>query len=115
MNYFHGGPPHLSIGESILPASETGVKSASDYGAEHVHRRDRIYLTTNPTAAKLFAALHPSGKGEVYRVDPVGAVDPDPDCSEDGLSYQCERAVIVGKIPFPKHERRMCLKAGLSA
>jgi len=92
--YYHGGFGKLRVGDQVRPAIETGVRSASDYGAEGVHRRDRVYLTTNPDAALIFAALSPCRCGTVYEVEPIGVLEHDPDCSELGLSYQCERAIV---------------------
>ena len=58
-----------------------------------MHRRDRVYITTDKAAALVFAASWPDGV--VYECEPVGAIEPDPDCKAPGLAYQCERARIV--------------------
>src|SRR4051794_27560013 len=44
--YYHGGSRGLKVGQFILPPSETGKESASDFGAEKVHRKDRVYVST---------------------------------------------------------------------
>ncbi len=98
MSYYHGGNPELLIGESILPPSITGQPNCSEYGADFVHRKDRVYVTTEFMAAVIFASMHQSLKGCVYRVEPVGDLVLDPDCDQPGLSYECESAVIVEKI-----------------
>jgi hypothetical protein len=99
------------MGAYILPPCETGAKCSSDFGAASVHRRDRVYLTTSEAAAVLFAGLHPSGAGMVYRVDPDGAVEIDPDCSEPGLSWQAPRAKVIGYRRLRAAERRTVLAA----
>lgn len=106
MIYYHGGMPGIPIGGEIRPPCETGHKCASDYGSAHVHRRDRVYLTTDLAAAKLYATMHPSLRGIVYRVEPIGEVESDPDCVKPGLSFQCSRARVIGKIALPKHEEK---------
>ncbi|MFW6010842.1 MAG: NAD(+)--rifampin ADP-ribosyltransferase [Gemmatimonadota bacterium] len=94
--FYHGGPPGLHVGDMILPASETGAPSCSEYGAAGVHRADRVYLCTDIHGALLFAAMHPSGKGRVYEVEPEGEVEPDPDWTgRPGVSVQAPRAKIV--------------------
>lgn len=109
-DYFHGGVPGLVKGNMILPPSITGAPSCSEFGAEHVHRRDRVYLTTKPAAALIFAVTHPSGDGCVYRCTPVGTLEPDPDSNVPGLSVQCERARVVHVHKITPSARRLLLK-----
>lgn len=106
IRYFHGGPPHLRIGDSIRPSSETGAQCTADYGAEGICRRDRVYVCTDRNDAIAYAAMHPSGKGRLYEVLPVGTLEPDPDCNVLGLSWQCERAIILSVFDLPKHLMR---------
>lgn len=96
--YFHGGRPDLKRGEFILPPTITGARSCSDFGGAAVHRRDRVYVASVFEAALMFACLHPSRRGWVYQVEPIGVLEQDPDyLGESGLclSWQCERARIV--------------------
>lgn len=105
-SYYHGGPPGLHVGDLILPPSETGVPSCSEFGAAAVHRNDRVYLCTDINGAYLFAAMHPSGKGRVYEVEPIGGVEPDPDYNgPPGESVQVPRARIVRVIPLGRQDR----------
>lgn len=92
--YFHGGPPGLK--SEILPPERTGAASTAQYGAGAVCRRDRVYLTTIPDAALIFAACAPSlAPGWVYEVEPVGDVEPDPDyLGPAGESMSATRARI---------------------
>lgn len=93
LTYWHGGRPGLKPGSYLLPPSITKAPCCSDYGAAAVHRRDRVYVTTQQAAALVFAAGHPDGV--IYECEPVGAIVPDPDCSDPGLSFECEKARIV--------------------
>lgn len=103
MSYFHGGIPGLGFGDRLAPPDETGNASSRSFadaagikGAE-VIRTDRVYVTTSPQAAYLFAGLYPGG-GDVYEVLIEGDVEPDPDCSQPGLSWECQAARVVGVL-----------------
>lgn len=101
--YYHGGPKRLRVGWRILPPSQTGAKCASDYGAAHVHNPHRVYVTTELMAAAMYAAMTPRG-GAIFRVEPIGDLEPDPDCSEPGLSFACLSATILERVPYPKRD-----------
>lgn len=90
---YHGGRPGIQRGAFLLPPSITKVKSCSDYGMDGVHRRDRVYVTTDRAAALMYAAT--VKRGVIYEVEPVGQVEPDPDCTAPGLSFQCEKARVL--------------------
>jgi len=94
-SYFHGGTPDLRVGDYVLPPTETGAPSLASYGAAGICRRDQVYVATDVTAAVMYAATHPSGRGKVYQVEPIGEVTADPDCQITGLSYSCAKARIV--------------------
>lgn len=113
--YYHGGPAGIPLLGWIEPASVTGRLSVSDVGpdglraeAQRVHRRDRVYVTTDPSAAALFAAGHPHG-GAIYEVAPVGELLPDPDCSRAGLSWSCVRARVLRSRKLTASEARALL------
>lgn len=103
---YHGGPPGLRVGQRILPAKLTGAASTASYGAGGVCDPGKVYVTPEPRAAAIFAAMHPSGDGRVYKVRTIGEVSYDPDCSEHGLSYVCEAAVIVGRVKMKRKKLR---------
>jgi hypothetical protein len=88
----------------ILPPSITKVLSASDFVAMGgVHRKDRVYVTTDLTAAQLYAVGN-SGAGQkpiVYEVAPEGDLEPDPDCRHAEHSYACEKAKIIAVHNVP--------------
>jgi hypothetical protein len=90
--FFHGGNRGLKPGDYILPASETGSLSASDFGAQIVHREDRVYVSTRQIDAELFASA--CREPVVYEVEPIGDLSPDPDC-RSGSSFTCSKARIV--------------------
>ena len=108
--YYHGGIPGLRIGQHILPPDVTGAFSVADTSSataeqqaviERVYRCDRVYLTTERGVAELWACLAPEGTpargGDVYRVQPEGDIEPDPDWNgEPGVSVCVPRALIVG-------------------
>jgi hypothetical protein len=107
--YFHGGNRGLKVGDYILPPSETRRDSASDFGAQTVHRKDRVYVSTRLNDAQFFASG--SQKPVVYEVEPEGELASDPDCSS-GVSFTCPKAKIISvhKIPgkiIKKHQKAM--------
>lgn len=96
--FYHGGPPGLS---EILPPALSGAASTADYGGGDVCRRDRIYVTSSFDCAAAFASVAPpNGSGVVYQVEPIGEVEPDPDCLEEGLSFAAVAVRIVRVIPL---------------
>lgn len=94
--YYHGGPRGIQRGAFLLPPSITKARNLSQYGAAGVHRTDRVYVTTARAAALLYAAGIPGGV--IYLCDPVGLIEPDPDCTQPGLSWQCEKARVLRVI-----------------
>lgn len=100
VRYYHGGARGRDRGAMLLPPTMTGAPSLSQFGAAGVCRRDRVYVTTNFHAALLYAAAN--RKGVVYEVEPIGDLEPDPDCSQPGLAFQCPRAKVLKVIkPHP--------------
>ncbi|WP_043180288.1 hypothetical protein [Streptomyces sp. NRRL F-5123] len=102
MTYFHGGIPGLTAGDWILPPDQTGTtRTLSAIAAEHggpayATRTDIVYVTTGRDVARSFAAYYPDGA--LYRVEPDGALEPDPDSGIPGLSWQCPRAQVVAVV-----------------
>jgi hypothetical protein len=108
--FYHGGRPGLHVGDFLLPPTESGVAASVDrLDLDGVHanlaqaaswiRRDHVYLTSSKNDAAVYASLHqlgtPTRGGDVYRVEPVGATEPDPDyCGPDTVVH-CARARIV--------------------
>lgn len=99
--YYHGGVPGLARGQRVLSARLAGVRSTASCGAHGVCDPERVYVTTDRAAAVMFASMHPSGRGRVYRVEPLGRLEPDPDCSAQGLSFSCDAALVVERLRVP--------------
>ena len=115
LRYFHGGGRGLSVGAYVLPPSVTKVRAVSDYAPMGgLHRKDRVYVTTELSDAQLFAAA--SRKPVVYEVEPIGTLEDDPDCRLPGRSYACEKAKIIAihKVPgsLVKKARKVLLTKG---
>lgn len=107
--YYHGGPAGRQKGAFLLPPVTTGAKTTADFGAAAVCRRDRVYVTTEFNAALIFASG--SRNGVVYVVEPLGTLERDPDCTQEGLSFECERARIVRVIKPSHRDLQMALHA----
>jgi hypothetical protein len=109
--FYHGGVRRLHRGGVLLPPCRTGAPSSSEYGAAHVHRRDRVYLTPVLEHARFFALLAPPrGCGDVYEVEPLGELEPDPDYQgpPEGASVAVPMARVVRVV-----ERRVSDVQGL--
>lgn len=106
--YWHGGRPGVQRGAFLLPPSITKTKHCGLYGAAGIHRTDRVYVATEYAAAVLYAAAWPGGV--VYQCEPIGGLTPDPDCSEPGLSWECEKARVRKVVKLTQAERSMALR-----
>lgn len=109
--WFHGGVPGLYPGDMIRPPSETGAATQADYG-NPVCDRGRVYLTTDLRVAALMAGtyrMRGEQRGDVYEVEPVGDLEPDPDYHGDDerLSVSAERAQILRVVPLREWHPRM--------
>lgn len=111
MTLFHGGVRGIKVGEHILPPKITKAPCLSDFGAESVHRRDRVYLTTSYSAALLYAA---GVNGFIYECEALSELEKDPDCTQEGLSYQCEKAKVLRIIKPSNNDIKRALKALIS-
>jgi hypothetical protein len=100
--YFHGGVPGLKPGQLILPPDTTGTEhrlsriAAEHNGPAYSTRTDIVYVTTGRDVARAFAAFYPDGA--LYRVEPEGELEPDPDSGIPGLSWQCPAARIAAVV-----------------
>jgi hypothetical protein len=90
--YYHGGSVGIRRFGHVLAPALTGVLSTADTGAHGVCRKDRVYVTTDINAAKLFASA--TKQPCVYEVEPIGTLEDDPDCNQKGFSFQCEKAKV---------------------
>ena len=101
--YYHGGRAGIQRGAFLLPPDITKVRSCAEFGAAGVCRTDRVYITTSLDAAVLFSAG--SRRGQVYEVEPIGALEHDPDCVLPGLSYQVAKARVLKVIKISDRQR----------
>ena len=108
MKYFHGGVRNLKIGGEVLPPSITtqetlGPFLPEDYKAKKHYRHDKVFVTTDLNAARVFASSYPLG--DVYEVLPKGEMIPDPDAPDVG--FMCDSAeiksVVQRKVKFKIH------------
>lgn len=105
--YYHGGRPGIQRGAFLLPPNITKARSCSEFGAASVHRMDRVYITTSLAAAMMFAAGQRGG--EVYQVEPLGDIEPDPDCHTPGLSYQVPKARVLRTIRLTNAQKQAAM------
>ena len=98
--YYHGGIPGLNKGDILLPPLVTGKSTLLEYSREidpnGAQQNDRVYITTDKLAADMFAFVYPNG--DTYKVVPIGDLENDPDCLEDGLSFQCSQAKVIAVL-----------------
>lgn len=89
LRLWHGGIPDLRAGDLIEPGHERKqhegcvfceARAAGGAGEIDGHavdaptgRPDRVYATTDREYARWYASLY--GRGDLYRVDPVGEVE----------------------------------------
>lgn len=99
--YWHGGAPGLAAGQRIRPAA--GLQNLPmEYllGEQYGSDPTRVYVTTDRTLALMFAGKvsSPAGQtfgGTLYRVDPVGDLQPDPDFPSEAACFTCKAATIT--------------------
>ena len=90
--------PGLVPGQELLPPRLTDAASCADYDAEHC-RAKRVYMTTDAEEAAVYAALAtPRGHGDVYEVEPLDELEPDPPAVPVTGSYATRAATIVRVI-----------------
>lgn len=117
IRFYHGGVKGLNVGDQILPPWITGTSAllqiARELDPNGPQRDDKVYVTTDKEAAKLYASAYPNG--DVYQVIPSDDIEHDPDCLVPGLSYQCSWAkvkmVVVRDVAFSMDR---LIKAGMS-
>jgi rifampin ADP-ribosylating transferase len=93
---WHGGIGGLNVGDYLLPPSITGdPPSVSNHMVEA--RADRVYMTTDLELVRSYAAEVQSlgRRSGLYRVEPVGAPEIDPDLPAVGLSARRARVLEV--------------------
>jgi hypothetical protein len=99
VRYLHGGKANLNVGAYLLPPSVTGV-AQNGVVPDHVRRKDRVYITTDPNAAIFWATGNRAS--HFYEVEPEGELTDDPDHNGKGISFECEKAKIVAVHVIPE-------------
>jgi hypothetical protein len=99
VRYLHGGKANLKVGAYLLPPSVTGVAQNGEV-PEHVRRKDRVYITTDPNTAIFWATANRAS--HFYEVEPEGELTDDPDHKGKGISFECEKAKIVAVHVIPE-------------
>lgn len=100
MAFYHGGPKGL---KTILPPSRSGAKSSARYGEIFkICKTSKVYVTTEYAAAAMYASCH--RKGSIYEVEPIGKLEHDPDCSEPGVSFECDEVKILSETRLKPSE-----------
>lgn len=95
LTLWHGGAGGLAVGDRLLPPTHTNaVGNLADLGLKE-SRRDRVYFTVDRELARVFAAAvtRMTGGSALYRVEPIGEADPDPDFLTVG--FQAKQARIL--------------------
>lgn len=105
--YWHGGAPGLRPGDLIQPGHErrqhdgcrfcearaNGQAVVAPDGSlidAPTERPDRVYITGDRDYARFYASLY--GRGDLYRVEPVGVCEPS---TEDHFDTWCAEAARV--------------------
>ena len=104
--WWHGGVPGLKVGDLVEGGHERRTHegcpwcearadgSAGPGGIDGPSlRRDRVYVTTNRLYAKHYASLW--GRGDLYQVEPVGAVEVSLEDSIETRTVDAARVVAV--------------------
>jgi len=119
--WYHGGAPLLKAGDMLLPRSVTGAAGFSTVSEsiryllapEILEDEDWVFVTSNVKLAFSYCSDHPSGNGWLYRVQPEGKIERDPDRLHD--CFRCERARIIDVVRLPfrvKQQIRAEIRAG---
>lgn len=82
--WFHGGAPGLTAGDMLVPARELSRLPATyAYAREYAELAggQHVYIVRDARVARAYAGKFPGGPGggAVYRVEPIGPVEIDPD------------------------------------
>lgn len=71
--FYHGGSPHLPVGETLLPSCITGYDPRGQGLLAYPTRTNHVYVTTNLAEAGVYAAMATRlNKRTVYQVLPHG-------------------------------------------
>ena len=90
---FHGTQAVLQPGDVLEPQE----RRTHDSSGEHV------YFTPHEHVARSYAQrpVLKEPPGHVYEVEPLGAVEPDPNVITPGISYRAPRARVLRRVVTP--------------
>ena len=104
--WWHGGVPGLRPGDLIEPGHERAAHDGCPWCEARAARTagpggldgpsgqpDRVYLTSHRLYAKHYASLW--GRGDLYRVEPVGDVESSVEDSIETVTCRAARVVAV--------------------
>jgi hypothetical protein len=101
--FYHGGVPEPEVqGRLLVSAARLGMKKSHENPmfAPPPYDPAHLYLTTHLGSALGFAARYRDAfgrtqPGDVYEVEPIGSVLPDPDYGLSDVFWMCAQARIV--------------------
>ena len=103
--YFHGGVDGLNVGDILEPGHsrklhdgcpwcEARAKGEAHLGMDGPSQRPEVYFTPHRLYAKFHASMY--GYGDLYRVEPIGAVSRS---DEDNIeSFTAPQARVVSVL-----------------
>lgn len=123
VSYWHGGFPGLGVGDIVRAGHErrahdgcpwcearaAGAAGPGDIDGPSL-RSGRVYLTTSRLYAKHYASLW--GRGDLYRVEPVGDVEPSSEDTIETVTASAARVLSVYEraVLLTMSERRRLLR-----
>lgn len=108
MRFWHGGAPGLRVGDLIEPGHDRRDHDGCPWCAARAVEKaggatpvidglalesDRVYLTEDRDYARYYASLW--GRGDLYRVDPVGDVRPSVEDTIESWTAPAARVIAV--------------------
>lgn len=100
VRYWHGGWPGLEVGTLLKPPAELGIVMPTHLMPDDPTDPSWLHITTDRALAKAYAAhwrheqAGPMVSGDLYLVQPLGDLHPDPDYPT-GVSLRCLGAEVL--------------------
>jgi hypothetical protein len=98
--FYHGSRVVLPVGTRLTSLREREGTALAEFQYEYIERNDHnpdlVYFTTDLQLARAWCARD---AGAVFRVDPVGAYEPDPDYPN--TSFSAAAAIIEEIVEYP--------------
>lgn len=84
---YHGTHAELDAGARLLPANTLGLPELAPTINQPRYSPRWVYVTERLDYAQAF--------GHVYRVQPLGPLEPDPDAAR---AWRCRRALVLERV-----------------